>query len=69
MKQDALQQAARFAFSPADWLILTQDSLVVAAFAQLDSVDGVEAFVFEGYDRLRNAREQSMVGASSEHGG
>jgi hypothetical protein len=61
MRHQPLQQAARAAFSHEDWRLLMDDNRFTPRFAQLASVEDVEKFVFEAYDRLRGLREQLVV--------
>ena len=58
MKHPALKQAARAAFSGEDWFVVMSDALLARRFGQLSSIEGVEEFIFEAYDRLRSIREK-----------
>ncbi len=60
MRQQQFQQAARAAFSPEDWTRLMDDAEVFQKFAALQSVQDVEAFVFEAYEQLRQLREDQQ---------
>jgi hypothetical protein len=58
MKHQALKQAARAAFSGEDWLLVMSDALLARRFSQLSTIEEVEDFIFESYDRLRSVREK-----------
>jgi hypothetical protein len=57
MRNQALQQAARAAFSAQDWFLLTNDAQLLRGFIQLSTIEEVEEFIYEAHDRLRSHRE------------
>jgi hypothetical protein len=66
MRHQTLQQAARAAFSQEDWLLLRNDGVTLDRFCELASIEDVEEFVFEAYDRLRRLRERHVQGSATE---
>jgi hypothetical protein len=56
MRHDSFQQAARAAFSLQDWLLLLDDAGLRQRFATIETIEDVENFVFDAYDRLRALR-------------
>jgi hypothetical protein len=65
MRHGTLQQAAQAAFSQEDWLLLRNDEGTLDRFCELASVEDVEEFVFEAYDRLRRLREPHVQGSAT----
>jgi len=62
MWQRPIQQAARKAFAVEDWRFLMTDPFVFQRFSALESIQDVEAFVFDAYDRLRHRRDELRQG-------
>lgn len=61
MRRQPFQQAARAAFSTQDWVMLMRDGRLARSFAQLTSVEAVEAFIYEAYDCLKQLRENQRL--------
>jgi hypothetical protein len=58
MRHDTFQQAARAAFSLQDWLLLLDDAVLRERFSTIETIQDVEIFVFDAYDRLRTLRRE-----------
>jgi hypothetical protein len=58
MRHQVFQRAAKAAFSTEDWLLLGNDLSMREKFSALATVEDVEEFVFNAYDRLKSLREK-----------
>ena len=68
MRHQTLQQAAQAAFSREDWQLVGSDAVFLDRFRELASIEDVEEFVFEAYDRLRRLRERHVQGSATGDG-
>lgn len=60
MNDSAFQQVVRCVFSADEWALLMDDPLTPEKLSQLNSIEEVEAFVFEAYERIRSVRNAAQ---------